>query len=147
MTARDANDIHREEGVNALRVAFDQKRRTLNEAGKAKVTNGGRMQSKVRFPLVKFKDLKPGTAVRYLIKPIVPSSGLTLVWGPPKCGKSFWVFDAMMHVALGRQYRGHKVRQGTVIYCAFEGAEGFKLRAEAFPGITTWSMTVTCHST
>ncbi len=87
---------------------------------------------KVRFPLVKFKDLKPGTAVRYLIKPIIPTHGLTLVYGKPKCGKSFWTFDAMMHVALGWKYRAHKVRQGTVIYCAFEGAEGFKARAEAF---------------
>jgi hypothetical protein len=99
---------------------------------KARATNGSGAHTKVRFPLVRFKDLKPGTAVRYLIKPIIPSFGLTLAWGPPKCGKSFWTFDAMMHVALGRQYRDHKVQQGTVVYCAFEGAEGFKLRAEAF---------------
>jgi hypothetical protein len=30
-----------------------------------------------------------------------PRVGLILVWGPPKCGKSFWTFDTVMHIALG----------------------------------------------
>jgi hypothetical protein len=33
-----------------------------------------------------------------------PRVGLIVVWGPPKCGKSFWVTDAMLHVALGWPY-------------------------------------------
>jgi hypothetical protein len=55
-----------------------------------------------------------------------------VIWGPPKCGKSFWCFDLTMHVALGWTYRGRRVEQGAVVYCAFEGADGFKKRAEAF---------------
>jgi hypothetical protein len=85
-----------------------------------------------RFELIMFDNLKPGREQLYLVKRLIPRVGLTLVWGPPKCGKSFWVFDLMMHVALGWDYRDHRARQGTVVYCAFEGAEGFKLRAEAF---------------
>ena len=52
--------------------------------------------------------------------------------GPPKCGKSFWFLDLLLHVALGWEYRGRRVQQGAIVYCAFEGAEGFKKRAEAF---------------
>ena len=63
---------------------------------------------------------------------MLPATGLVLVWGPPKCGKSFWTFDFYMHIALGWQYRDHRVHGGHVVYCAFEGAEGFKARAEAF---------------
>jgi hypothetical protein len=37
-----------------------------------------------------------------------------------------------MHSALGWEYRGRRVIAGAVIYCAFEGAEGFKARAAAF---------------
>ena len=37
-----------------------------------------------------------------------------------------------MHVALGWEYRGHRVRKGTVVYCALEGALGFRKRVEAF---------------
>jgi len=85
-----------------------------------------------RFTLVPFKSLTPRNVRRYLIKHIFPRAGLILVWGPPKCGKSFWTFDAVMHIALGWEYRGRRVHQGPVVYCAFEGAEGFKARAEAF---------------
>jgi hypothetical protein len=55
-----------------------------------------------------------------------------VVWGPPKCGKSFWAFDLFMHVAAGWEYRGRRVRQGGVVYLALEGGHGFQGRAEAF---------------
>src|SRR5262249_1766079 len=61
-----------------------------------------------------------------------PRTGLVVVWGPPKCGKSFWTFDLVLHVALGREYRGRRVQQGPVVYCAFEGGGGYSARAEAF---------------
>jgi hypothetical protein len=85
-----------------------------------------------RFKLTPFERLQPSTAPAYLIKGLFPRAGLAVVWGPPKCGKSFWVTDAMLHVALGWLYRGRKVTQGGVVYCAFEGAEGYGKRAEGF---------------
>ena len=60
------------------------------------------------------------------------NTGLVLVWGPPKCGKSFWVFDAAMHIALGTEYRGRRVKAGPVVYLAAEGAHGFRGRVEAY---------------
>jgi hypothetical protein len=85
-----------------------------------------------RFPLIPFEDIKPDGGIRYLIKGLLQSTGLVVVWGPPKCGKSFWTFDALMHVALGWPYRGHRVNSGPVVYCALEGVQGFKNRVEAF---------------
>ncbi len=38
--------------------------------------------------------------------------------------------DLAVHVARGNEYRGHRVQQGNVVYCAFEGADGFYARAE-----------------
>jgi RecA-family ATPase len=38
----------------------------------------------------------------------------------------------VMHVARGVFYRGRRVVQGTVIYVALEGGEGFKRRVEAY---------------
>jgi hypothetical protein len=85
-----------------------------------------------RFPLLPFDLIKPESGAQYLIKGLLQNTGLVVVWGPPKCGKSFWTFDALMHVALGRRYRGHRVNSGPVVYCALEGAQGFKYRVEAF---------------
>lgn len=85
-----------------------------------------------RIRLVPFKEIKLGTERRYLVKGIIPRTGLVIVWGPPKCGKSFWTFDLVMHLALGWEYRGRRVQQGPVVYCAFEGQKGFEARVEAF---------------
>ena len=82
--------------------------------------------------LVPFNEITLSTARRDLVKGLIPRVGMTVVWGPPKCGKSFWVFDLMMHVALGWSYRGRRVNQGAVIYCAFEGQTGIEQRVAAF---------------
>jgi hypothetical protein len=84
------------------------------------------------YRLVPFDELRPGARSPYLVDGVIPEVGLVAVWGPPKCGKSFWAFDLVLHIALGWPYRGRRVRQGPVCYLAFEGAEGFKARAEAF---------------
>jgi hypothetical protein len=85
-----------------------------------------------RLRLVPFGDIKPSTARGYTIKGLLPREGIAVVWGPPKCGKSFWIFDAAMHVALAREYRGRRVQAGPVVYLAAEGAHGFQARVEAF---------------
>jgi hypothetical protein len=101
----------------------ERKRRSDNTGG------GGKTP---RFPLVAFRDVLKSTASYYLVKNLVPRSGLVVVWGPPKCGKSFWVFDLVMHAALGWEYRGLRVKKGPVVYCALEGVKGFTNRIEAF---------------
>ena len=84
-----------------------------------------------RFKLVSFDDLRPGPEPLYLIDELIPIAGLVDVWGKAKCFKSFWVLDAMLHVVMGWEYRDRCVHQGTVVYCAFEGAHGYKKRIEA----------------
>jgi hypothetical protein len=88
--------------------------------------------SKGRLKLIPFDKIKPGTARRYLVKGLIPYPGLTVSWGPPKSGKSFWVLDVTLRVALGWDYRGRRVHQGPVVYCCFEGQSGIMARVEAF---------------
>ena len=85
-----------------------------------------------RFALVPFDQIEISAGASYLVKGLIPRAGLVVVWGPPKCGKSFLTFDLSMHVALGWEYRGRRVKQGCVVYCALEGAQGFRARVEAF---------------
>jgi hypothetical protein len=88
--------------------------------------------SKARFHLIPFRDIAITEGVAYLVKDLIPTMGLVVAWGPPKCGKSFWMFDLSMHIALGREYRGRRVQQGPVVYLALEGGKGFTHRVEAF---------------
>ena len=85
-----------------------------------------------RFDLIPFDAIAFSSAPAYLIKGLLPRVGLAVMWGPPKCGKSFLAFDMMMSVALGWRFRDRRVQQGAVVYCALEGVEGFKARVEAF---------------
>ena len=85
-----------------------------------------------RLAPVPFNEVMLTTTTHSLVKGLVPREGLVIVWGPPKCGKSFWAFDLVMHVALGWEYRGRRVAQGPVVYVACEGAHGFRARIEAF---------------
>jgi hypothetical protein len=85
----------------------------------------------LRFRIVSFGDMRPGVEPLYLIDELVPVRGLVDIWGKPKCFKSFVVLDMMLHVAMGWEYHDRSVRQGAVVYCAFEGAHGYKKRVEA----------------
>jgi KaiC/GvpD/RAD55 family RecA-like ATPase len=81
--------------------------------------------------LIPFNEVRPSARSQYLVKGLIPRPGVILAWGQPKSGKTFWAFDLMFHVALNRVYRGHKVNGGPVVYCCFEGVEGYGQRAAA----------------
>ena len=85
-----------------------------------------------RFTLTRFDAVQLSTTAAYLVKGLIPAEGLIIVWGPPKCGKSFWTFDLVMHVAVAEPYRGRRVQQGAVVYLALEGGHGFRARIEAW---------------
>jgi len=99
-----------------------------NEAGMPP----GDAEAAYRFKLMPIDKIGLDTDCPYLIRDIIPSEGLTVVWGPPKCGKSFWLYDALMHVACGWEYRGHAVTQGPVVYIACEGEKGVRRRSFAY---------------
>lgn len=99
----------------------------------AEVVDDGRGGVRETRPrLVHFDAITVSTERRYLVKGLIPRIGLSVIWGPPKSGKSYFTFDLMMHVALGWSYRGRRVHRGAVVYCAFEGQAGIEQRVEAF---------------
>jgi hypothetical protein len=102
---------------------------TNNGAGAEPRISG---QPKYRFKILRFSEIQRDKHPRYLVKRLIPRRGLVCVWGPPKAGKSFWVLDLVMHVALGWPYGGREVEGGPVLYVACEGQFGFPDRVEAF---------------
>jgi RecA/RadA recombinase len=82
---------------------------------------------------VKFNELELDVSSSYLMKGWIDQDNVSVVFGPPGSGKSFFVLDMAMHVALGRDYHGVcKVKQAPVIYCPLEGARGVRQRLLAF---------------
>jgi hypothetical protein len=104
--------------------------REFPPGGEPGTGNGGAQPH--RFNLKRFDEIRVSTTRNYLIKGLLPRSGLAVIWGPPKCGKSFVAFDAAMHIAIGREYSGRRVQRGVIVYCALEGGGGFAARVEAW---------------
>ncbi len=125
----DINDIHTGQGDDAARQHSDKAKHF-----KADAKSGANQKDKTKksFTLVRFDEIRLSTSPNALVKGIVPREGIIVIWGPPKCGKSFLTFDMFLHVALGWPYRERRVQQGAVVYLALEGGGGFAARVEAW---------------
>jgi RecA-family ATPase len=85
-----------------------------------------------RFQLKAFDDIEIDTGPEWLIKEVLPSHGLAVIYGEPGCGKSFLCLDMALAVARGRPWAGRASRQGTIVYITPEGVSGFKKRIVAY---------------
>jgi len=80
---------------------------------------------------IAFADIEPILNSAYLIKGVVQANSLTMMVGASGDGKSFFTIDAMMAVATGQPWYGHKVNRGLVVYVAAEGGMGINNRFAA----------------
>lgn len=95
----------------------------------------GRLKAPVRsgrLHYVKFNDVALQTTPRWLVKGLIDQGTLSVVYGPPGSGKSFVVLNMALHVALGRDWFGLRVKQAAVVYVIAEGGRGMPNRVEAF---------------
>jgi len=89
---------------------------------------GDRAPETQSFPICSIDDIDIGTEPPWMIDRIAPARGLGVVFGLPKCFKSFLLSDALFHVCLGRQWAGRDVLQGAVAYVSSEGISGLRRR-------------------
>jgi RecA-family ATPase len=67
----------------------------------------------------------------YIVKGLFAPGEISLIVGPPKCGKSFWAMHMGYAIAQGRGVFGRRVKQVTVLYAAAEGERGIGKRIAA----------------
>jgi hypothetical protein len=85
-----------------------------------------------RFRCIPCLEFLQQPAPKWIIRNLLPESGLVVVFGESGSGKSFVALDLAMAIARGEPWRGHAVRQGQVVYVAAEGAGGFRNRLIAY---------------
>lgn len=85
-----------------------------------------------RFRPIPFANIQPVLEARYLVKGLLDASALSVLCGPSNVGKTFAVLHIALHIAMGREVFGLKVRRGGVIYVACEGGTGILSRVAAF---------------
>lgn len=84
------------------------------------------------LPLEWCEDIGPLLVGLWLIKQFLPAEGLALIYGHSGSGKTFLALDIAMHIALGWEWCGRKVKQGAVVYVGAEGQTGLRNRIAAF---------------
>jgi len=84
------------------------------------------------FRLARFGtlELRPP---KWLVKGLIESDSLALVFGDPAGGKSFFGLDLAASIATGTPFHGHDVKTpGPVVYIAGEGHSGLARRLRAW---------------
>jgi len=89
-------------------------------------------QDPQRLPLIWFDDTCAKLDSAYLIKGLLTSSTLSVVYGKSGSGKTYATQAMSLHIALGLPWRGRRVSQCGVVYIAAEGGDGALNRVAAF---------------
>ena len=84
-----------------------------------------------RAEILSLAELDALPAPVWLVDKLVPERSLVVPYGPPKAGKTFVMLSLGLHVAAGRDWFGHAVQAGAVVYIAGEGTGGLSLRLRA----------------
>ncbi len=64
----------------------------------------------------------------WLIKGVLPTSGLAAIYGPSRAGKSFLALEWCLRIAHGDEVLGLKTKKTGVAYCGVEAANGIRKR-------------------
>jgi hypothetical protein len=86
----------------------------------------------MRYLLLTDENLSMLPPVQWLIKGVLPSQGIAVVFGPSGSGKSFLALDMLQSLALGRDWCGRRVKPCYVTYLALEGEAGLAGRVDAY---------------
>jgi len=103
-----------EGGDDTTGEGWDQNEKAADERPRADILH---ISEVVRLPPLQF-----------LIGGLLPEGGLSVLYGPPKSGKTFVALSMGLHIAAGKDWAGLPVRQGGVVYIAGEGLGGLGTR-------------------
>lgn len=85
-----------------------------------------------RFKLLNYGDLANLPPLKWLVKGVLPASGIAGVYGPSGSGKSFLCLDLAIAISLGTSWFGRRVKAAPVVYAALEAEAGLQQRVQAW---------------
>lgn len=84
------------------------------------------------FSFMRYGQMPPIQPTSWLVKPYFEKNSLGELVGPSDSCKSFFAVNVACCVATGREWYGHRVRQGGVFYIAGEGQNNIQKRFRAW---------------
>ena len=92
-------------------------------------------QTAGRFHLLTPEEMAALPLAEYRIKQVLPATGVAVIYGAPKSGKTFLVMDAAAAIVEGRDWFGYRTRVAPVVYVGLEGQAGLAQRWQAYARI------------
>jgi len=84
------------------------------------------------FRVLYDRDLAQLPRPRWLVKGVIPETGIGVIYGDSGTFKSFLTLDLLAHLAHGREWFGHRVTAAPALYVPYEGQGGIPKRVEAW---------------
>ena len=84
-----------------------------------------------RFKLLTDDELGALPAIQWLVRGVLPSSGIGAIFGPSGSGKSFLTLDLLACIACGSEWFDNRVKAAPVLYIGLEGEAGIAQRVNA----------------
>lgn len=84
------------------------------------------------FRLLLDADLDALPSLRWLVKGIIPDTGIGAIYGDSGTYKSFLTLDLMAHISNGREWFGRRVKAAPTVYVPLEGQGGIPNRVRAW---------------
>lgn len=89
--------------------------------------------NKRRFHPLTINQLQSQSAPKWLIKSILPQTGIASIYGASGSGKTFLTLDILLAIARGINWFGFKIPEPkAVVYLALEGGAGITSRISAY---------------
>lgn len=82
--------------------------------------------------LITIDELMSLPMPRWLVRGLLEEECLAMFYGKEGTQKTFLMLDLSLHIATGREWHGHPVQKGPVVYVVGEGVLGVRRRVEAW---------------
>lgn len=79
--------------------------------------------------MVSIDDARPFTDRKWIVKDLLPTGAMSVVYGESHSGKTAFTMALGFHVAAGSPFAGRKVSAGAVVYIAAEAGQSAEARA------------------
>jgi hypothetical protein len=106
---------------------------TLLKRIKSKIGSASLANTRGRFRLLSSEELARQKPLNWIVKHVLPETGLAIIYGQSGTGKSFLTLDLACAVSGGAaEWFDQKINPCKVTYCALEGQAGMTKRVEAW---------------
>jgi hypothetical protein len=85
-----------------------------------------------KYKLHSLDSMEASSPIGWLVKEVLPQTGIAALYGPSASGKSFLAIDLAIKIAKGQAWFGNKTKPCPVVYVCLENEAGLSKRLKAY---------------